>query len=122
MTIKEAIIKSLEDINALTNYMEVCNHIITKGYYNFKTAKTPTATVSALLGDFIRSGDTRVKRIKKGGGNYYYYLAKIEEELNVDIVTEEIDEKAKIRKPKKTYAERDLHILLSPYRYLILFF
>ena len=61
MTIKEAILKSLDDINNLTNYIEIYNHIIDKKYYDFKDAKTPQATVSALLGDFIRKGDTRVK-------------------------------------------------------------
>ena len=65
MTIKEAILKSLEDIGGLTNYSDVTNHIISNKYIDFKDAKTPSATVSALLGDFIRLGDTRVKRIKK---------------------------------------------------------
>ncbi len=51
MTIKEAILKSLEEIGGLTNYTEVCSHIISKGYYDFKDAKTPTATVSALFED-----------------------------------------------------------------------
>ena len=34
MTIKEAILKSLEDLNNLTNYMEVYNHIIKNNYGN----------------------------------------------------------------------------------------
>ena len=74
MTLKEAVLKSLEDINGLTNYLEICNQIIAKNYYNFGVAKTPASTVSALLGDFIRNGDTRVKRIKQQGGAYSYYL------------------------------------------------
>lgn len=65
MTIKEAILKSLDNINGLTNYMEVHDHIIKNAYYDFGTAKTPPATISALLGDFIRTGDSRVKRINK---------------------------------------------------------
>ena len=35
MTIKEAILKSLDDVNGLTNYMEVHDHIIKNGYYDF---------------------------------------------------------------------------------------
>ena len=64
MTIKEAVLKSLEDIGGLTNYLEVYNNIVKKKYYDFGLAKTPASTVSALLGDFIRNGDTRVKRVK----------------------------------------------------------
>ena len=63
MTIKEAILTSLDDINGLTNYMEVYEHIVKCKYYDFGGAKTPSATISALLGDFIRIGDSRVKRI-----------------------------------------------------------
>jgi hypothetical protein len=74
MTIKEAILKSLEDIGGLTNYTDVTSHIISNKYYDFKDAKTPMATVSAHLGDFIRIGDTRIKRIKQEGGGYGYYL------------------------------------------------
>lgn len=35
MTIKEAILRSLDDINRLTNYMEVHDHIIDNNYFNF---------------------------------------------------------------------------------------
>ncbi|PLW99035.1 MAG: hypothetical protein C0593_04175, partial [Marinilabiliales bacterium] len=85
MTVKEAILKTLDDINGLTNYMDIYHHIVKKEYYDFKDAKTPTATISALLGDFIRNGDTRVKRIKESGGNYSYYLTK--NEANIEIET-----------------------------------
>ena len=40
--------------------MEVHDHIIKTNYYDFKDAKTPASTISALLGDFIRLGDSRV--------------------------------------------------------------
>ncbi len=69
MTIKEATIKCLDDIKGLANSADIYKHIVDKGYYVFsKDAKTPASTVSALLGDFIRLGDTRVKRIKQEGG------------------------------------------------------
>ena len=99
MTIKEAILKSLEDIGGITNYMAIFNHIASKKYYDFGVAKTPAATISALLGDFIRTGDTRVKRIKEGGGTYSYYLTKNEQNIGIDILTQVPDVK-KIEKIK----------------------
>ncbi len=118
MTVKEAILKSLEDINRTTNYLEVCNHIIENKYIDFGTAKTPEATVSALLGDFIRYGDSRVKRIKETGGKYSYYLTKNEENISIDILINTLEKD--VEEPKKTgkvktYEERDLHKLLSSY-------
>ena len=116
MTIKEAILKSLEDIGGLTNYLEVTKNITDNNYYDFKEAKTPYATVSALLGDFIRNGDSRIKRIKQSGG-YLYYLTKNESIISIEKLSgESIEEKfeKKIDK-KKTYEERSLHKLLSSY-------
>ena len=108
MTIKEAILKSLDEIGKLTNYTEVTNHIIAKNYYDFKDAKTPPATISALLGDFVRVGDSRVKRIKESCA-YFYYLTKNEENIGIEILTGVVEE-TKIPKAKKTnfYEERDL--------------
>ncbi len=93
MTLKEAVLKSLEDINGLTNYLEVCKNIIDKRYYDFGAAKTPNDTVSALLGDFIRNGDTRVKRIKQEGRAYSYYLTKSEQNIGVDILSGAVETK-----------------------------
>ncbi len=118
MTLKEAVLKSLEEINKLTNYLEVYNHIVEKKYYDFGTAKTPGSTVSALLGDFIRNGDSRVKRIKQQGGTYSYYLTKNEQNISIDVLSGETEVKSTIptKTPKtKTYEERDLHKLLSSY-------
>jgi hypothetical protein len=124
MTIREAVLKSLDDINKLTNYLEVYNHIISEKYYDFGETKRPTATVSATLGDFIRNGDTRVKRIKQAGGNYSYYLTKNEHEIGIDVlagITETVDAvdvvDATVEKAgnHKTYIERDLHKLLSSF-------
>ena len=53
MTLKEAVLKSLEDNNNITNYLEVLSHINDKNYYNFGGAKTLRSTFSAALGDFI---------------------------------------------------------------------
>ena len=87
MTIKEAILKSLDDINDLTTYMDIYNHIVKNNYYDFGTAKTPASTISALLGDFIRNGDTRVKRIKQEGGTYSYYLTKNEQNISIEVLS-----------------------------------
>ncbi len=117
MTIKEAILKSLDDIGGLTNNNEITNHITAKKYYDFKEAKTPNLTVSAQLGDFIRLGDTRVKRVKESG-SYFYYLTKNEQEINIDeliLETETQKEPSKKFDKAKSYDERDLHKLLSSY-------
>ncbi|MDB5005013.1 MAG: hypothetical protein JWQ34_3238 [Mucilaginibacter sp.] len=115
MTIKEAIIKSLEDINGVTNYLAVLDNIINKKYYDFKEAKTPPATISALLGDFIRTGDTRVKRIRQTGGTYSYYLTKNENNLDLISLTNPTLQ-VENKKVKATgYDERHLHKLLSSY-------
>jgi len=115
MTIKEAILKSLEDINDVTNYMAVHDNIINKRYYDFKEAKTPPSTISALLGDFIRTGDTRVKRIKQTGGTYSYYLTKNENNLDLISLTNPVSQ-VEVKKTKTVgYNERHLHKLLSSY-------
>ncbi len=115
MTLKEAILKSLNDIGKLTNYTEVCNHIKTQNYFDFRTSKTPDSTVSAVLGDFIRNGDVRVKRIKQKNGSYSYYLTKNEQNIETDVLNEETVIISTNRSDKKTYDERDLHKLLSSY-------
>jgi hypothetical protein len=118
MTIKEAILKSLDEIKDLTTYVDVYSHIVKSNYYDFGTAKTPASTISALLGDFIRNGDTRVKRIKQEGGTYAYYLTKNETIIGIDILSGDIETKTtKVVKTTKikSFEERDLHKLLSSY-------
>jgi hypothetical protein len=114
MTIKEAILQSLEDLKRIANYMEIYDHIIKNNYYDFKDAKTPASTISALLGDFIRLGDSRVKRIKGKGGTFSYYLTKYEKDIDIETVVIPSTE-TKSKKKEKTYQERDLHLLLSSY-------
>lgn len=123
MTIKEAVLKSLEDIQTLTDYKVVTDHIKNKNYYDFGDAKTPRATVSAQLGDYIRWGDTRVKRVKKAGA-YFYYLTKNESSIDIELLSGDnkivdqsevkIVHERKISKIK-TYDERSLHKLLSSF-------
>lgn len=108
MTIKEAILKSLEDLDKPSTSVEVHDLVIKKQYYIFEAERTPKATISALLGNFIRENDSRVKRIKHGR-RYLYYLAKLENDLDLD------ESIASTSIKTKTYKERDLHILLSSY-------
>lgn len=111
MTIKEAIIKSLEDIKTGCGSYEVYRHIIQNQYYTFCKGKTPASTVSALLGDFIRNGDSRIKRIKGSDGMFMYYLTKNEKLIE----TQSIVYSKENEKIKSTYDERNLHVLLSSY-------
>ncbi|MEZ4886271.1 MAG: hypothetical protein R3E32_16165 [Chitinophagales bacterium] len=81
MTINEAILQTLEDVKKLMTSNEVYKHIIANNYCDFDKAKTPASTISALLGNFIRDEDSRVKRIRMNNGSFCYYLAKYEDEL-----------------------------------------
>lgn len=123
MTLKEAVLLSLNDISEITNYLAVYNKIVEKNYYDFGQARTPGATISAVLGDFIRNGDSRVKRIKQDNGTYWYYLTKNEENIGVEVLSgstslnsvETIKTKVAKYEKQRTYDERDLHKLLSSY-------
>ncbi|MEB0280702.1 hypothetical protein [Mucilaginibacter sp. 10B2] len=121
MTIKEAILKSLDDIQALANYLQIYNHIIEKKYYDFGS-KTPVSTVSAILADLIRDGDSRIKRLRQPGETYLYYLTKNESTIGIEILTGVVEPepenelvKSSVFKKTKTYEERSLHKLLSSY-------
>ena len=118
MKIKEAILKSLDDVNGLSNSTEICNHILDKKYYDFGTTIQPSATISATLGNFIRNEDARVKRIKQENGTYSYYLAKNEQNIGIEILTG-VTETIILKVPKAvkniSYEERDLHKLLSTF-------
>lgn len=116
MTIKEAIIKSLQELKTLSTYMDVYNHIAKNDYYNFGEAKTPSQTISASLGHFIRKGDSRVKRIKNKKGSFSYYLTALESDINLEVALLQESEKKNASIPKQlSYSERDLHILLGSY-------
>jgi hypothetical protein len=116
MTIKAAILKSLDELKTKANSSQIYNYIIKYSYYDFQNAKTPKSTISAQLGEFIRANDTRVKRIKEKSGVFYYYLSKYETSITFDDMAPSINENIKKdTKTKATYNERDLHILLSSY-------
>lgn len=134
MTSKEAVLKSLQELRKTSTYLEVYEHIIKNGYYDFGDSKTPSQSVSAQLGNFIRTGDSRVQRVKRKNGSFAYYLAKLKNELiieetqlsdndlnrndtygftklNLDFPENEESQSTE----KQPYRERDLHILLSSY-------
>ena len=114
MTVKEAILKSLEEINRLTNYNEIYEHIVKNNLYDFGKSKTPALTISGQLTSFIQKGDKRVKRIKNSNGSFSYYLSKNEEEINLNEIIENVPSQKTVKKTKE-YQERDLHKLLSSY-------
>lgn len=112
MTIKEAIIKVLEDNIGSFTYLEVLKMIDNKKYIDWGNAKTPSDTIGAQLGHFIRQNDSRVKRVK-GKKGFEYYLSKYENELNLSAV---VEKEVLSKKPTfKKYQERDLHKLLSSF-------
>jgi hypothetical protein len=113
MTIKEAILKVLEEQKSALTYMEVHDKINEHNYIDWSNAKTPSDTVGAQLGHFIRQNDTRVKRVK-GKKGFEYYLSKFENELNLSEIIEKETETQKVAK-SIVYQERDLHRLLSSY-------
>lgn len=114
MTIKEAIIKVLEEQKAALTYLEVLDKIDEKNYIDWTNAKTPSDTVGAQLGHFIRQNDSRVKRIK-GKKGFEYYSSKYENDLNLNAIIEDDIINLKKSSENKTYQERHLHRLLSSY-------
>ena len=118
MTLKEAVLRSLEELNKPSIYMDIYNHIDENKYFDFGNSKTPFLSVSGVLTDFIQKNDTRVKRIKSEGRTYSYYLTKNEQNIGIEILSGDIEtqiaKQTKINK-SKTYDERDLHKLLSSY-------
>ncbi|WP_312077589.1 HTH domain-containing protein [Chryseobacterium sp.] len=114
MTIKEAIIKVLEEQKAALTYLEVLDKIDEKNYIDWTNAKTPSDTVGAQLGHFIRQNDSRVKRVK-GKKGFEYYSSKYENDLNLNAIIEDDISNFKKTSENKTYQERHLHRLLSSY-------
>jgi uncharacterized protein len=116
MTVREAILKVLEDNRTSISYLGVYDEIMKNNYYDFGIAKTPKNTVSAGLVNFITKKDSRVKRIKKAKG-FEYYLAKYENDINLQGTTEYLKSLSKKsnNNNNSNYHERDLHLLLSSF-------
>jgi uncharacterized protein len=108
VTIKDAILQALEDLNKPVTYNDVSIYIHSHNLYEF-TGLTPDATISALLGDFIRKNDSRVGRTKQGK-TYFYYLIKNKNEDTL-LSPLEVVKTDDLKKNKADYQERDLHKL-----------
>ncbi|MFA6196941.1 MAG: hypothetical protein WC656_09900 [Sulfurimonas sp.] len=112
MTVKDALLKTLEEIGEPSISQDITKYILQNNIYSFD-GSTPDATVSALLGDFIRKNDTRVGRTKKGR-SYYYYLTK--NEILNNIIETLTEEKIEVKKNSNVdFSERDLHPLFVSY-------
>jgi hypothetical protein len=118
MTLKEAVLKTLGELDRPTIFNDLYKVIVAKNYYDFGTSKTPALSVSGVLTGFIQKGDTRVKRMKQENGTYAYYLTKNEQNIGIEVLSG-ISESKTIKVTRvdkiKTYEERDLHKLLSSY-------
>ncbi len=114
LTIKEAVLKTLEDNKKAMTYMEVFEYIKTNRLYEWVTGKTPSDTVSSTLGNFIRKNDSRVKRIKSNRV-FVYYLSKYEQEISFENIDDIKEEQGTNNKSNRTYHERDLHKLLASF-------
>lgn len=114
-TIKEAVLQSLEDLKKPSTKTKIYNHIRDKEYFIFG-GRTPSGTVSSILGNFIKYGDSRVKRIKRDNV-WAYYLVKYEEEIEEEIIPVDYEKDCSSKKPNtsETFRERDLHKLLNSY-------
>lgn len=111
MTIKEAILLSLEDFPKGAIMREVYENILHKNIFSFnKEAKTPDATVSALMGDMIRNNDIRIRRFKNENNIYCYYLSKFADNIEQTSKTKSLG-----KEKDKTFNERSLHPILCKY-------
>ncbi|OHD92896.1 MAG: hypothetical protein A2552_02395 [Sulfuricurvum sp. RIFOXYD2_FULL_44_160] len=113
MTIKDAILQALENFNKPVTSNEVSKFIQTHNLYEF-SGLTPDATISALLGDFIRKNDSRVGRSKQGRTHYLYYLTKNKNDDTLISYAEPVTNND-VKKVKVDFQERDLHKLFVSY-------
>ena len=111
MTIKDAVLLSLEDFPNGATSREVYDNIINKKLFEFsQVAKTPDATVGAQMGVMIKHGDVRIKRIKNDKNIFCYYLSKYSKNIeNNDKIP------AHTGVSRSSFSERDLHPLLCSF-------
>lgn len=70
--LKLVVLRSLKEINKPATYEMIYQHILENNYYDFSNTKTPQNSISAALGNLVRNGDLRVKRIYTGMHSYAY--------------------------------------------------
>jgi hypothetical protein len=108
-TIKDALIISLADFKDGATAKEIYQNILDNDYFRFNPdAKTPYATVQALLGDMIRNEDSRLRR-EKVDKFFVYYLTQNSKNFSAKHAEtiEALD--------ATSYNERDLHPLLDTF-------
>lgn len=74
MKLKEAVLKSLKELNGTATYKMVLQHIKENNYYDFGDTFSPESSVSAALGNLSRNEAYNVKRVYKGKNLYEYIL------------------------------------------------
>lgn len=113
MTIKEAVLHSMEDFPEGAKAREIYQNILTQGAFVFsKDAKTPWDSVSSLLVTLVQRGDSRIGRRKAEDKKYRYYLTKFSETSAVELsVASDNEAKSKA----EAYKERDLHPIFCTY-------
>ncbi len=72
MMLKHVVLKSLKELDKPVSYHQIYLHILENNYYDFSNSKTPENSISAALGNLVREGDMRVKRIYNGEHSYLY--------------------------------------------------
>lgn len=74
MKLKEAVLKSLKELNVPATYKNVYLHIVENNYYDFEDTVSPESSVSAALGNLSRNEVYGVKRTYLGKNLYEYSL------------------------------------------------
>lgn len=111
MTIKDAILLSLEDFPNGATSREVYENILQRRIFEFnKEAKTPDATTCAQLTTMVKHGDVRIKRFKNDKNVYCYLLCKYSSSSENTVTTQPSP-----MRTKSGFHERDLHPLLCSY-------
>jgi len=87
MTIKQAILKSFNDLNTPLNNKMLYKHIINNGYFVFPGITKPLITISYTLNRLYGSGNGTISREKAPTGKgYLYFPIPVEKEPVVEDV------------------------------------
>ncbi|MBL8004301.1 MAG: hypothetical protein JNL36_04295 [Candidatus Kapabacteria bacterium] len=81
MSLKEAVLKSLDELKIPSDYVEVFNYIVSNKLLD-GSYRVNEISINSVLGTFIRVGDVRVSRIRRN--RYLYYLTKHENLIQPD--------------------------------------
>lgn len=111
MTIKDAVLKSLEDFPQGATIREIFDNIIEKNIFSFNPeAKTPLASTSAILYVMCKEGDPRIMKIKDANRTTRFALS---DRYAAPCGTPRSEKTVVVAKP--LFNERALHPLLCKY-------